>query len=86
MKLAYYFYKTCVDFDAAEEVCEIVCQDVFSFPEETFFHDPENQITKKEFIRLTGEKRKFDFYGFNKKLDIIFAYSDNEDIHYFYIK
>lgn len=84
----YELYNTCVDYDDGNEVYQIVQQDEWEYPyEKTFYHNPEQQISKENFIQLTLEDRpNGDFYGYNEEYDILFKYVAGEAIHYFYHK
>jgi hypothetical protein len=83
----YHLFGNCTENECGNDVYEIVQQDDLQYPEETYFHNPELQISPKEFFILTGIKpKKNHFYGHNKELDIVFHYNPNRDIHYFYVK
>lgn len=84
----YEIYNTCVDYDDGNEVYQIVQQDEWEYPyEKTFYHNPEQQISKEKFIQQTHEEQpNGDFYGYNEEYDILFKYVADEDIHYFYHK
>lgn len=76
---------TCVDFEDGMEVQEITQQDDLSYGEDTYYHDPNLQISPEKFQSLTGEQATPDnFYGFNEYTGHVFKYVPNEDVHYFY--
>jgi hypothetical protein len=81
----YELFANCKEFECGNDVQEIVQQDDFTYGEETYNHNPELQISPKEFYLLTGKRPKRNrFYGHNKDLDIVFSYDPSRDIHYFY--
>lgn len=82
----YFLCNTCVDFDNGQDVYDIVKQDDLQYPEETFFHDPSQQITSKEFFMKTKlhYPSSTNFFGYNQDRDMLFRYDMNDDVHYFY--
>lgn len=85
-KHLYTFWKTCIDCDDGNEVQKIVDQDDLSYNEDTYFHNPEHQISAERFIHMTGLNKPYDFYGYNSNLDIVFGYDELKDRHDFFIK
>jgi len=86
----YVFVGTCVDAFGgdANEIQQIVQQDDLAYSGETYFHNPELQISKEEFIKLTGVNPKTVnmFFGHNKQFDVVFSYAPYNDIHSFYCR
>lgn len=72
----YFFAKTCVDFDDGNDVQEIVGE------------DDDYAISKEEFFKKAAadpaDHEDGDTYGFNKSIDVMWAYKDREDVHLFY--
>ena len=83
-----YFYSgSCCDTDNGMRVYQIVEQDDLTYPEETYFHNPENAISEKEFLsKVPNPKTNYDWWGWNKSIDIIFGYNFDLDRHDFYEK
>lgn len=78
---------TCVEYcnDDGNEIQQIVRQDDLSYGEDTYYHDPELEISKEQFKELTGvEVPKYYFTGYNRDYDIVFDYNPETDIHNFY--
>jgi hypothetical protein len=83
----YSFWKTCIDFEDGMEVYDIVEQDYLQYPENTYYHNPELEISPQNFQDLVGKAGNIrHFYGYNQKQDIIFDYNPKTDIHSFYKK
>jgi hypothetical protein len=82
----YQFVGSCVEYcDDGNEVFKIVRQDEFSYGENTHYHDPELEISKRKFKQLTGIDVSDDhFTGYNSDYDVVFDYDPNTDIHKFY--
>jgi hypothetical protein len=85
----YEFVGTCVEYcgDDGNEIQQIVQQDDFSYGEETWYHDPDLEISKEEFKKITGISVPEDhFTGYNEFYGIVFDYDPDTDIHKFYKK
>lgn len=83
----YYYCSNCKDIEDGNEVNEIVDWDYLQYPEKTYFHNPKYQITKKQFFKMVITPiDRYDFYGFNPNLDIVFGYNFEDDRHDFYKK
>lgn len=82
------YWKNCVDFEEGSEVQDLVQQDEYEYPEETFFHPPHLRISREEFQRLTGKKFSGSKLYFSKTSypNVIFYYDPKKDIHYFYLR
>ena len=69
------------------QIQQITQHDEWSFPEETYGHDPEMQISGDVFQQMTGEILKDGELAFwNQDMNIVFRYNPDEDVHYFYEK
>ena len=81
----YHYYNNCKDFEDGNEVNSIVDWDDTEYSENTYFHNPEYQITKQQFLKMIDQPiDNYDYYGFNPKLDIVFGYILDNDRHDFY--
>ena len=80
---------TCVEYcnDDGNEIQQIVRQDDLSYEEDTYYHDPELEISKEQFKELTGIDVPKDYFtGYNSDYGIVFYYNPETDIHNFYKK
>lgn len=85
LKENYHYTRNCIEFEDGNEVQEITHQDEWEYPEETFGHDPDMQISKEEFAKMTGEGLKNNELAFwNQDMNIVFRYDPDKDVHYFY--
>jgi hypothetical protein len=83
----YILVGTCVEYckDDGNEIYQIVRQDDMSYDVDTYYHDPELEISKEKFEKLTGINVPEDhFTGYNREYGIIFDYDPETDIHKFY--
>lgn len=84
----YNYWKNCKDFEDGNDVQEIVRQDDLEYGENTYYHDPEMQITEYQFKKMTDNKvdsSQYDYFAYNSYMDILIAYNCNDDRHDFYI-
>lgn len=83
----YQYTGNCTEYDDGMEIQQITRHDDWSFPEETYGHDPEMQISAEDFQQMTEETLKDGELAFwNQDMNIIFRYNPDEDVHYFYEK
>jgi hypothetical protein len=83
----YQYTGNCVECDDGMQIQQITQHDEWSFPEETYGHDPEMQISGDVFQQMTGEILKDGELAFwNQDMNIVFRYNPDEDVHYFYEK
>lgn len=86
-KAKYNYWKNCKEFEDGNVVQEIVQQDDLEYGEDTYYHNPEMQISKNEFEKMTDHKvdsSQYNYFAYNKDMDILIAYDLNDDRHDFY--